>query len=93
MELHDVGIETGERPYDVLDVVVVDEVRSIAAASLGHVGRVVVEDPLTPLAVDAAMVRAQVGGIEHPGAVLGRVAEGDPFVHVVGVVDGFGSRS
>ncbi len=93
VELHHLGIETGEGSDHVLDIVVVDEVGPVTAASLGHLGRVVVEDALAPLAIDAAMVRSHVGRVDHPGAVLGRVAERDPFVHVVDVVDGFGSRS
>ena len=43
-----------------------------------------VEHALTALAVDAAVVRAQVGRIEHPGALFLGVLERDPLVDVVG---------
>ena len=37
---------------------------------------------MQPVAVDAAVVRAQERGVEHPRALLGRVLEPDPLVHV-----------
>jgi hypothetical protein len=73
--------------------IVVDEVRAVTAAPLGEVRRVVVEYPLAALAVDAAVIRAHVGRVDHPGAVLGRVTEGDPLVDVVDVFDWFGARA
>ena len=69
---------------DVGDVVLVDEVGAVAAAPLLHLGGAGVEDALAPVAVDAAVVRAQERGVEHPRALLVGVLEADPLVQVVG---------
>ena len=66
-----------------LHVFLVDEVRAVTATALLHVGRWAVEHALAPFAVDAPVVRTEVRGVEHPRALLVRVFEADPLVHVV----------
>ncbi len=70
--------------HQVGDVVVVGEVGAVAAAALLQLGSRLVEDALAAAAVDARVVRTQVGRVEHPGAVLVGIFEADPLVQVVG---------
>ena len=84
VELHLVGAQAHERPDDAGHVVVVDEVGAVAAAALRQLGRRGVEDALAPGAVDAAVVRAQERGVEHPRPLLVGILEADPLVEVVG---------
>ena len=88
VELHLVRSQAHERLDDVGDVVVVDEVGAVAAAPLGQFRRRRVEHPLAPLPVDAAVVRAQERGVEHPCALLLGILEADPLVQVVGPARG-----
>ena len=84
VELHLVGPQADERLHHVGDVVVVDEVGSVAAAPLLELGRRSVEDPLAALTVDAAIVRTQERGVEHPRALLVGILEADPLVQILG---------
>src|SRR6185437_2103559 len=61
----------GEGLGDLLDsagILLVDEVRAIAAASLRHLGGRTGEHPLATFAEDALPIAGQEGDIEDPGA-------------------------
>ena len=80
VELHVAGLEPDEGADDGLHVVVIHEVGAVAATALGEISCGTVEDALTALAVDAVVIRAEVGGVEQPCALLGRVLERDPLM-------------
>jgi len=75
MELHVMRLHPHKGPHHGLHIVVIDKMRSVTAAPLGHVGCISIEHPLASLAIDTAMVRAQIGGVDHPGAIFGGVGE------------------
>jgi len=69
---------------EVRDVVRVDEVGTVTAASEVLVGGGLVEDALAAGSVDAGVARAEEGRIEQPRAVLVGVLEADPLVQIGG---------
>ena len=77
------GLEPYERSHDGLHVLVVDEVGAVAAAPLRHLLGRCIEHALTAVAVDAPVVRTQVCRVEDPGALLVRVLERDPLMHLI----------
>ena len=83
---HCAGVSRSAWRAQVGDVVVVDEVGAVAAAALRQLGGRLVEDPLAAAAEDAAPVRTQEAGIEHPRALLVGIFETHPLVEVAGGV-------
>ena len=57
---------------------------SAVAAPLLELRGGLVEDSLAATAVDAHVVRSEVAGIEHPGALFVGIFETHPLVEVVG---------
>ena len=86
MELPLVGGQPSGGLGDDAHVVVVDEVRAVAATALGQLGGVTVEHALAAAAEDARPRRAQERGVEHPRAPLVVVLEAHPLVQVEGAV-------
>jgi hypothetical protein len=71
-------------PQDRFFVVCIEEVRTMAAATVDQVRGVLIEYPPAPVPVDARPIRTEEAGIEHPCAFLVRVLEADPFVQILG---------
>jgi hypothetical protein len=77
----------GEALRGLLDapaVLLVDEVGTVAAASLDEFGRGTGQDPLAPVAEDAGPVALEERHVEHPRPLALGVLEADPFVGVGG---------
>src|SRR3546814_17685223 len=63
-------------------VVLVDEVGAVAAAALPELGGRPGEHPLAAPPADARPRAGEERAVEDPGAVLLRILDGHPFVHV-----------
>ena len=77
----------GQAAHGDLDrrhVIVVDEVRAVAAAALVEVLRRPRQHAPAAVTEDARPVRRQEGHVEHPSSVLARILERDPLVQILG---------
>src|SRR5664279_3566698 len=80
VELPQVGGEFGGGAFDGAGVLLAGEVGAVGAAALDQLGCRSGEDALTALPEDAHPGAGQEGDVEHPGSLLVRVVEADPFV-------------
>jgi hypothetical protein len=78
-----VWLQAGYELSDVCEILLVEEMRTVAATTLLEACCIVVEHPFTTFAVDALVIRTHECFIEHPRLITIIVIKTQPLMYVL----------